>query len=965
MRITEVMDNNLKKANWQDLQRTSYLAGSNAPYIEAIYENYLNNPSAVSAAWREYFEDLPAFGGKEKTGKDAIHSQIRESFRQLARQEPAAVPALLPQAEAAFHEAKQVRILQLINAYRFRGHQHANIDPLGLREYPDIPELDLGLHGLSEADLETQFDTGSLVGPQKAPLRQIMEIVKQTYCGSIGSEYMHITNTEEKRWIQHRLESDCCQPRLDKTGKRRILEQLTAAEGLENYLHTQYVGQKRFSLEGAESLIPLLRELIALGGTQGIKEMVIGMAHRGRLNVLVNIMGKTPKELFREFEGKHVRTGNGSGDVKYHKGFSSNLETPGGIMHVALAFNPSHLEIVGPVVEGSVRARQTRRNDDEGNLVVPIIIHGDAAFSGQGVVMETFSMSQSRGYATKGTIHIVINNQIGFTTSSQKDSRSTLYCTDVAKMVSAPIFHVNGDDPEAVMFVTRAALDYRMLFHKDVVIDLVCYRRHGHSEADEPTATQPMMYKVIKGIPTTRAVYAEKLRKEGAIKESDAEKYVENYQSALKTGESVVLALVNYNDGDSYPHPIDWRRFVGTTDVVPVNTAISLEEIRELITQLETFPDGFTLHRSVQKIYDNRRKMAAGALPLDWGFAETLAYASIIKSGYDVRLSGQDCGRGTFFHRHAVLYNQKDGEQYIPLRGLKDATADFLVINSLLSEEAVLAFEYGYSTTDPETLTIWEAQFGDFANNAQVVIDQFISAGEQKWNRLSGLVMLLPHGFEGQGPEHSSARLERYLQLCAEQNMQVCVPTTASQIFHLLRRQILGVVRKPLIVMTPKSLLRHRFAASSLEDITDGKFETIISEIDELDRDAVRRIAFCSGKVYYDLLERRRKEEITDVAIVRIEQLYPFPTELLREEIYTYPNATEFTWCQEEPRNQGMWYSSQHHVRASLGNRGYLEYSGRLLSAAPAVGYLSLHIQQLNTLLEEALGITEKTKDNN
>jgi len=954
------MDNKVKTKTWQELQRTSYLAGANAPYVEAIYEEYLSNPAAVSEGWRTYFETLPALGGTGES-KDIIHSVIRENFRQLARQEQSTLPTSLPEARGVIHEAKQIRILQLINAYRFRGHQCANVDPLGLRKIPVIPDLDIGYYGLSESDLDTEFDTGSLVGPMKASLRQILEILKTTYCGVIGSEYMHITNTEEKRWLQHRLESECCQSDSDADTRQQILEQLTAAEGLENYLHTQYVGQKRFSLEGADSLIPLLHELISRGGMQGIKEIVIGMAHRGRLNVLVNIMGKTPKELFEEFEGRYTHTGNGSGDVKYHKGFSSNIETPGGIIHVALAFNPSHLEIVGPVVEGSVRARQERRGDNEGNEVVPVIIHGDAAFAGQGVVMETLNMSQSRGYSTKGTLHIVINNQIGFTTSNQKDSRSTLYCTDVAKMVNAPILHVNGDDPEAVLFVTRAALDYRMMFHKDVVIDLVCYRRHGHSEADEPTATQPMMYKVVSSKPTPRALYAKRLVQDKVISEDTESAYVKNYHKALQAGHRVAPSFVDDEVGKSYyPYSVDWHKYVGNTDIVPVDTRISIDVIRELTAQLEKLPKGFVLNRSVQKIYDNRRKMAAGALPLDWGFAETLAYASILQDGYDVRLSGQDSGRGTFFHRHAVVYNQKNGKRYIPLRHIKNSDANFLVINSLLSEEAVLAFEYGYATADPKTLTIWEAQFGDFANNAQVVIDQFISAGEQKWNRLCGLVMFLPHGYEGQGPEHSSARLERYLQLCAEQNMFVCVPTTASQIFHLLRRQILGVLRKPLVVMTPKSLLRHQLAASTLEDISEGEFRLVISETEDIDPAQVKRIIFCSGKVYYDLIDRRRKEELTDVAIVRVEQLYPFPERDVAEQVTRYANATKFIWCQEEPKNQGAWYSSQHHLRNAVGNRGYLEYAGRPMSAAPAVGYLSLHVQQLNHLLEEALGLVKQ-----
>jgi 2-oxoglutarate dehydrogenase E1 component len=716
------------------------------------------------------------------------------------------------------------------------------------------------------------------------------------------------------------------------------------------------VGQKRFSLEGGDSLIPLLDELIKRSGTHGVKEVVIGMAHRGRLNVLINIVGKTAAELFQEFEGKAGKTSNGSGDVKYHQGFSSDLQVENNLVHVTLAFNPSHLEIVNPVVEGSVRARQQRSGDSEGDRVVPILIHGDAAFAGQGVVMETINMSQSHGFSTKGTVHVVVNNQIGFTTSYQKDARSTLYCTDIAKMVNAPIFHVNGDDPEAVIQVTQLAFDYRMNFHKDVVIDLVCYRRHGHSEADEPTATQPMMYKAIRNHLTTRAMYAERLAEEGVCDEQQSQQMMLDYRSRLDAGISVVDELVAPQQAN-YPYAVDWQPYLAQVCTAFLDTAIPLTRIKKLWEGLERLPDGFELNAYVAKIMDNRRKMAVGALPIDWGFAETTAYASLVTDGYGVRLSGQDSGRGTFFHRHAVLHNQKDRGLYVPLRNLADDQGSFLVIDSLLSEEAVLAFEYGYATTDPNTLVIWEAQFGDFANNAQVVIDQFISAGEQKWNRLCGLVMFLPHGMEGQGPEHSSARLERYLQLCAEQNIQVCVPTTPAQIFHLLRRQVMLKCRKPLIVMTPKSLLRHRLAVSALEDLTGGEFQPVIAEIDPLDENRVTRIVFCSGKVYYDLLEKRRELALEHTAIARIERLYPFPEVQMREVIDTYPNAEEIIWCQEEPQNQGAWFSSQHHLRSVLPQPDLLQYAGRPFSAAPAAGYTWLHLKQQHALVAQALGL--------
>ena len=775
-----------------------------------------------------------------------------------------------------------------------------------------------------------------------------------TYCGPVGAEYMHLVDTAEKRWIQQYLESARGHADLSEAQKRDLLSRLTAAETLEKYLHNKYVGQKRFSLEGAESLIPMLHRLIQRGGETGVKEMVIGMAHRGRLNVLVNVLGKTPEELFREFEGVHPGNGNGTGDVKYHLGFSSNLNTPGGLLHVALAFNPSHLEIVDPVVEGSVRARQDRRQDWDGNQVVPVLIHGDAAFSGQGVVMETLNMSQSRGFSTKGTVHIVINNQIGFTTSNQDEARSTLYCTDVAKMVNAPIFHVNADDPEAVLFVTQLAIDYRMRFYKDVIIDLVCYRRHGHSEADEPMATQPLMYQHINGLRSCLELYQQRLEAEGVIDSDTAKQLIQDYRAALDHNEPVVREMIPPEQAD-YPYSADWSAYHNRDCINDIDTTVDKTTLQELHEKLDRLPDGFKLHRTVEKIMDNRRRMAAGELDIDWGFAETLAYASLLNEGYPIRLSGEDSGRGTFFHRQAVLYNQNDGEAYVPLRNLSDDQARFLVINSLLSEEAVLAFEYGYSTTDPHSLVIWEAQFGDFANGAQVVIDQFISAAEQKWNRLSGITLFLPHGYEGQGPEHSSARLERFLQLCAQHNMHICIPTHAAQIFHLLRRQMLRQCRRPLIVMTPKSLLRLPEASRPLSDLSRGKFYRVIDDEQVSQRDKVKRLILCSGKVYYDLDHRRRQDQREDVAIIRIEQLYPFPEKALKAALKRYPNVRDYIWCQEEPMNQGAWYPSQHHMRRAIGEQP-LQYAGRPLMAAPAVGYPALHKQQQEKLVASALG---------
>ena len=924
-----------------ELWGSSPFTGSNSAYLESLYETYLNNPNQVGDDWRELFDNLPKVNGNEH---DVSHARFKEMFRGFI----AATPT-----ETDQH--KQVKVLQLINAYRFRAHLHANLDPLGLKEPPKIPELTLEYYGLSESDLQTEFDTGSLVGPERATLGQILDIVSRTYCSSIGAEYMHISDTAEKRWLQDYLEGGQGALNPGKEEQLQLLHHLSAAEGMERYLHIKYVGQKRFSLEGAESLIPLLHTLINRSAENGVEEMAIGMAHRGRLNVLINVMGKTPDELFKEFEGRHSPAENGTGDVKYHMGFSSDLQTPHGPLHVSLAFNPSHLEIVSPVVEGSVRARQDRRRDKQGSKVVPVLIHGDAAFAGQGVVMETFNMSQSRGFSTKGTVHIVLNNQIGFTTSNQADARSTYYCTDVAKMVNAPIFHVNGDDPEAVVFVSRLAMDYRARFFKDVVIDMVCYRRHGHSEADEPMATQPEMYAHIRSMVTTRELYADKLIMSGITDAREVAAYQQRYREILEHDKPVVAALIPRNKA-KYTYVADWAKFKNGVEQTEIDTSITQQELIDLTEKLYRLPENFKLHPAVKKILESRSQMASGKIPFDWGFAETMAYASIVTQGYPVRLSGQDCGRGTFFHRHAVLHDQATGKTYVPLRNISKDQANFLVINSLLSEEAVLAFEYGYATTDPKTLTIWEAQFGDFANNAQVVIDQFISAGEQKWNRLCGLVMLLPHGLEGQGPEHSSARLERYLQLCAQHNMQVCIPSNAAQIFHLLRRQIMRKSRRPLIVMSPKSLLRLPDAASPLSSITEEQFKLIINDKVVQDPKKVKRVILCSGKVYYDLNNRRVTDNREDVAIIRIEQLYPFPDDELKTALALYPNADTFLWCQEEPMNQGAWYSSQHHMRAAIGEKNHLEYAGRPLLAAPAVGHPLLHKEQLEQMLKDALG---------
>ncbi len=900
----------------------SPLSAENATYLEQLYQSYLKNPDDLSAEWQDYFNALS-----------------------LARDE---------ELEYATRE-KQARVLQLINAYRFLGHLRARTNPLEENPVADPGELTLAYHHLTEADLDSSFNTGSLTAPASMTLAQILDQLQKTYCGSIGVEYMHIPGTTEKRWLQHQLEGVQTVPEYSDSERIHILERLTAAEMLERHLHSQYVGQKRFSLEGAESLIPLLDELIQHAGAAGVREIVFGMAHRGRLNVLVNILGKSPELLFREFEEQGLETRR-SGDVKYHKGFASDMNTPGGPIHLAMAFNPSHLEIVGPVVEGAVRARQDRWQESPGDRILPVVIHGDAAFAGQGVVTETFNLSETRGYKTHGTVHIVVNNQIGFTTNIERDARSTFYCTDVSRMVNVPVFHVNGDDPETVVFVTRIAFEYRKRFHKDVVIDLVCYRRHGHNEADEPAVTQPLMYKKIRALPTTRERYVQRLLAQEVLSEADADVMVQTSRRRLEQGDPVVPNLLD-SKALARTNPIDWKRFVGGVWDEAVNTGLDGDYFRELGERVSRVPEDMQLHTRVTRVMTARRQMALGKQVLDWGFCETLAYASLLEQGYAVRLSGQDTGRGTFFHRHAVMYDQNDGHSFVPLKNLSDKQAPFVVIDSLLSEEAVLAFEYGYATTEPDALVIWESQFGDFANTAQVVIDQFISSGEQKWGRLSGLVMFLPHGYEGQGPEHSSARIERYLQLCSQSNMQVCAPSTPAQVFHMLRRQMLRRFRKPLIVITPKSMLRHPEALSTVGDITSGRFRPVIADVDTVDAGRVTRLVLCMGKVFYDLNDKRRSMNIENIAIVRVEQLYPFPEKALAAIVKQYPGVRQAVWCQEEPRNQGAWYSQKHHLLNILGDNISLECVSRPSQASSASGSLKVHQAQQQYIVETALGI--------
>ncbi|MCW8879986.1 MAG: 2-oxoglutarate dehydrogenase E1 component [Kangiellaceae bacterium] len=928
------------------MQSSSYLSGTSAAYVEELYEQYLESKSSVPEEWRDYFDSLR----QNIENAETAHSEVREQFKHLGRKKHKVSGTV-----SLEHETKQVAVLGLIESFRSRGHQAAKLDPLSLMERAEVPDLKLQYHDLSEQDLETSFQTTPLYfGGNQAKLKDIIDGLKKTYCGSIGAEFMHIVNSEERRWFQERLERVQSRPEYDANTKKHLLDRLNAAEGLEKYLGARYPGTKRFGLEGGESLIPIMDELIQKAGTYNAKEVVIGMAHRGRLNVLINTMGKKSSELIDEFEGK-AEYAMGSGDVKYHQGYSSNVMTPGGEIHLALAFNPSHLEIVSPVVQGSVRARQDKRQGVNSDTVVPILIHGDAAFSGQGVVMETFQMSQTRAYKTGGTVHIIVNNQVGFTTSNKLDSRSTEYCTDVAKVVESPILHVNGDDPEAVLFVSQLAIDYRYKFNKDIVIDLVCYRRRGHNEADEPSGTQPMMYQIIKKLPSVLTKYSKDLVTQGILDEPKVKELADTYRARLDNGESVVNNLVTKPDTGLF---FDWTPYLGHDWQTPADTTYPKQELVELAQEFCSYPDSVKLQRQVQKVLEERLLMAEDKQPINWGFAETLAYATLLKQERSVRITGQDVGRGTFSHRHAVLHDQKTGEPYVPLQNLAGVDRRFTIHDSFLSELAVLGFEYGYATTNPNTAVIWEAQFGDFANGAQMIIDQFITSGEHKWGRLCGLTMLLPHGYEGQGPEHSSARLERFMQMCAEHNIQVCVPTTPAQIFHLLRRQSIRPMRRPLVVMSPKSLLRHKEAISTMDELANGEFKNVIAETETLDPKKVKRLVMCSGRVYYDLIEKRRNDKNEQAAIVRIEQLYPFPEEELKSAIANYTNLEKAIWCQEEPKNQGAWYSSHHHLREVIRQHDenlYVEFAGREPSAAPAAGYMALHLKELETFLEQAL----------
>ncbi len=930
------------------MQQESHLFGSNAVYIEELYGEYLKNEDNVDEHWREWFSSLAPSGKNNGLDKDHDHLAIQAQIKSAVMNKK--TTGQIDNSAQHEFQLKQVSVLQLINAYRIKGHRKADLDPLKKPDPDAIRDLTLEGHNLTNDDLDTIFNTGSMCGVDKISLREIITRLEKTYCGKLASEYMYIESVKQKRWIQGHLETSQSTPNFREGRRNRILDRVIAAENLEKYLHTRYIGQKRFSLEGGESLIPLLDRVIQQAGVNKTSEVVIGMAHRGRLNVLTNIFGKMPSDLFDEFEGNAKIDSKSNHDVKYHQGFSSDIYTDIGPMHITLAFNPSHLEIVDPVVEGSVRARQRRFKQHKTNDVLPVLIHGDAAFAGQGVVMENFNMCKTRGYKTGGTIHIIVNNQIGFTTSNPRDVRSTLYCTEVARMVQAPIFHVNGDDPEACVYIAELAVKFRETFNQDVVIDMICYRRYGHNEADEPAVTQPMMYAAIRNHPRVGDLHAQRLIDEGFTTREAVDEMVADYRKALEKGGGVALNVISGLEPQTAK---DWVGFDKGDINLTENTQLSAAKIQQLGQSLLSLPDGFKVHHRVKKILDNRQKMLDGEILCDWGFAETMAYAGLIDEGYPIRLSGQDSERGTFFHRHAALHDQNNGDVYKPLKHLFEGQPRFEIINSFLSEEAVLGFEYGYSSTDPNTLVIWEAQFGDFANGAQVVIDQFISSGEVKWGRLSNLVMLLPHGYEGQGPEHSSARLERYLQLCAQHNMRVVYPTLPSQIFHLLRSQMKCGFRKPLIIMSPKSLLRHEGAVSSLSSLSEGEFQKIIPETDDIEDKKVKRLILCCGKIYYKLRQERSEKYDNTTAIVRVEQLYPFPGTDIAALKEKYPSIETVVWCQDEPRNQGAWREFKSRLN-DVFDPFHIKFAGRISAASPAAGYIGMHIEQESKLVTDA-----------
>ena len=928
----------------KELWGSSHISAGHAAYLEGLYETFLNNPEELSKEWFEFFTNLPKL---PNSNGEISHQKIINEFRNFSRNS-----AILKKSV----DERQGKVIRLIQSYRNRGHLKANLDPLGMMERRLVEDLNIEFHGLSHEDLNEEFYTDTFnTGSEKLSLRDIIKKLEDIYCGKIGIECNHIMDSAERRWLQNKFESKLNQYSFNEQERLNIFERLNSAEGLAKYLSAKYPGMKRFGIDGAESLVPLVETVIQDCGSLGASQICFGMAHRGRLNLLVNVLGKLPSDLFSAFSEDFELEGASTGDVKYHLGFSSNFDTPGGEVHVSLFNNPSHLEIVDPVVIGSVRARQDRINDKDRSKVIPVLLHGDAAFSGQGVVMESLQMSQTRGFNVGGTIHIIVNNQIGFTTSNINDSRSSDYSSDVAKIIQAPVIHVNGDDPEMVVNAAKIACKYRNKFKKDIVIDLFCYRRRGHNEADDPSATQPLMYEKISNHPSVLSQYENNLIEEEILNVEQSKKIKSNYRKSLEGGESVAKNLAKRPNDSLW---FDWEPYLDVKWWPKVDTKYSKKELKKLGKEIISVPKEFNIGSQASKIFADRQEMNIGNISLNWGYAEIMAYATLLKDGYPIRLTGQDVRRGTFSHRHACIFDSKTGMGHISLSELAEKNkTSFDIYDSLLSEEAVLGFEYGYSATWPSGLTIWEAQFGDFANGAQVVIDQFIVSAQHKWERLSGLIMLLPHGYEGQGPEHSSARIERFLQLCASENIQVCVPSSPKQIFHLLRRQAIRKMRTPLIVISPKSLLRNPQAVSTLDDLSDGSFECVID--DEIDnKNDVKKIIMCSGKVFYELIEKRNKEKRYDISIIRIEQLYPFPYDDLEEILLRYQNVHEYIWCQEEPLNQGAWFSHRHRIQRvldRLGNNNEVKLVSRPPAAAPAVGLMKLHLKQQKTLINEAI----------
>jgi 2-oxoglutarate dehydrogenase E1 component len=960
-------DNNVFK-------KTSFLAGNNSAFIEEYYLEYLENSSKLPPGWKEFFDGLkenqeiisktlqgPSWAPLKKNKKSNF--DLENLFKEETPKENNTInPSLVE--EAAKHS---VRAIMLIRAYRIRGHLTANLDPLGLMSKSEHPELKPETYGFTSSDFNKKIFLDGVLGIKEATLNEILNILKRTYCGNIGYEFMHMGDPDEKAWIRDRIEGPEKTINFTENGKKAILNKIVEAEGFEKYLHVKFVGTKRFGIDGGESLVPALEQIIKRGGNLGVKEIKIGMSHRGRLNVLANVMGKPFKAIFNEFFGSAVAAKRDfEGDVKYHLGASSNREFDGNVVHVSLTDNPSHLEAVNPVVLGQVRAKQFFHKDRERKKVIPVLIHGDAAFAGQGIVAECFAMSGLPGHNIGGTIHIIVNNQIGFTTSP-RFARSSPYPSEVAKIAQAPIFHVNSDDPEAVVHCAKIATEFRQKFNRDVVIDIFCYRRFGHNEGDEPSFTQPLMYKKIKSHPTTLKIYSEKLVIENLLSKEKVNQEINNFKSYL---EKEFIESKNYKPELKWFDGV-WSRFTPTPGKDKRGASgVNKEKINSIGKKITTIPNNFIIHKTLKKIFENKKKIFTENLPIDWSTSEALAFGTLLEEGFSVRLSGQDSGRGTFSQRHSVLRNQDNHERYIPLNNISESQKKFEIIDTLLSELAVLGFEFGYSLSEPETLVLWEAQFGDFANGAQIIIDQFITSGEAKWGRASGLVMLLPHGYEGQGPEHSSARLERFLQLCAQDNIQVVNCTTPANYFHALRRQMHREFRKPLVIMTPKSLLRHKQCVSTIEDFTkDTSFHRVLPDraytneyglIKLKDDNQIKKVVICSGKIYFDLVDAREKTKNNKVVFIRLEQIYPFPVKRLGRELKKYAENANFYWCQEEPQNMGAWNTVKHFIDRTLEIVNYgkknVEYIGRRPSASTATGNLNKHLAQQKEILEKVVG---------